>query len=149
MPHEILSSRRGDQCLVAGWCCHGRRRFQLFACFARAGRVAFRFSDVVVPLRTIALLRRTCSHSHSRCDFIVEAKTSEQLQQNRTLMRAQVRHQLAATIVDLLNTPASNSQLASLLRRGAAGEKLTDDEEFQFRLRSNALLRYWEDVHYE
>ena len=72
-----------------------------------------------------------------------------QLQQNRTLMRAQVRHELASTIVDLLNSSATNSQLAGVLRRGNLGEQLTADEEFQFRLRSNALLRYWEDVHYQ
>jgi hypothetical protein len=72
-----------------------------------------------------------------------------QLQQNRVLMRAQVRHELATTIVDLLNSPASNNQLASVLRRGSLGEQLTADEQFQFRLRSNALLRYWEDVHYQ
>ena len=72
-----------------------------------------------------------------------------QLQQNRTLMRAQVRHELASTIVELLNSSASNSQLASVLRRAGAGEQLTEDEQFQFRLRSNALLRYWEDVHYQ
>ena len=72
-----------------------------------------------------------------------------QLQQNRTLMRAQVRHELATTIVDLLNSSASNSQLASVLRRTGRGEPLTEDEQFQFRLRSNALLRYWEDVHYQ
>jgi hypothetical protein len=72
-----------------------------------------------------------------------------QLQQNRALMRAQVRHELATTIVDLLNTSANNSQLASVLRRGSLGEELTADEQFQFRLRSNALLRYWEDVHYQ
>ena len=45
-----------------------------------------------------------------------------QLQQNRTLMRAQVRHELATTIVDLLNSSASNSQLASVLRRAALGD---------------------------
>lgn len=72
-----------------------------------------------------------------------------QLQQNRSLMRAQVRHELAGTIVDLLNSTANNSQLASVVRRGGIGEQLTDDEQFQFRLRSNALLRYWEDVHYQ
>jgi hypothetical protein len=60
-----------------------------------------------------------------------------------------VRHELATIIVDLLNIPASNSQLASLLRRAAMGEKPTDHEEFQFHLRSNALLRYWEDAHYQ
>jgi hypothetical protein len=72
-----------------------------------------------------------------------------QLQQNRALMRAQVRHELASTIVDLLNSSAGNSQLASVLRRAGRGEQLTEDEQFQFRLRSNALFRYWEDVHYQ
>jgi hypothetical protein len=72
-----------------------------------------------------------------------------QLQQNRTLMRAQVRHELATTIVELLNSSANNSQLAGVLRRGSLGEQLTEDEQLQFRLRSNALLRYWEDVHYQ
>lgn len=72
-----------------------------------------------------------------------------QLQQNRDLMRAQIRHELAMGIVDLLHTPANNLQLAGVLRRGTIGEELTPDELFQFRLRSNALLRYWEDVHYQ
>lgn len=72
-----------------------------------------------------------------------------QLRQNRSLMRAQVRHELASTIVDLLNSSANNSQLASVMRRAGLGEQLTADEQFQFRLRSNALLRYWEDVHYQ
>jgi hypothetical protein len=54
-----------------------------------------------------------------------------QLQQNRTLMRAQVRHELASTIVDLLNSSASNSQLAGVLRRAGLGEQLTEDEQFQ------------------
>jgi hypothetical protein len=72
-----------------------------------------------------------------------------QLGQNRDLMRAQVRHELAMGIVELLNVPASDSQLASVLRRGALGEPLSPDEQFQFELRSNALLRYWEDVHYQ
>ena len=72
-----------------------------------------------------------------------------QLGQNRTLMRAQVRHELASTIVDLLNSSANNSELASVIRRAGLGEQLTADEQFQFRLRSNALLRYWEDVHYQ
>src|SRR5499427_10646369 len=72
-----------------------------------------------------------------------------QLQQNRTLMRAQVRHELASTIVELLNSSANNSHLVDVLRRAGRGEPLTEDEQLQFRLRSNALLRYWEDVHYQ
>lgn len=72
-----------------------------------------------------------------------------QLQQSRELMRAQVRHDMAAGIVELLNSSAGNSQLASVLRRGGLGEDLTADELYQFRLRTNALFRYWEDVHYQ
>ena len=72
-----------------------------------------------------------------------------QLRQNRDLMRAQIRHDLSMGIVELLNTPAANSQLASVLRRGELGEQLTADEQFQFDVRTNALLRYWEDVHYQ
>jgi len=34
-------------------------------------------------------------------------------------------------------------------QRAGRGEQLTGDEQFQFRLRSNALFRYWEDVHYQ
>lgn len=72
-----------------------------------------------------------------------------ELQQNREQVRAQTRHELAMGIVDLLQTPASNPQLADVLYRAHAGEKLTPTEEFQFQLRTNALFRYWEDVHYQ
>lgn len=72
-----------------------------------------------------------------------------ELNQNRDMMRAQVRHELSMGIVDLLQTPASNSQLADVLFRGVSGEALTPTESFQFELRTNALFRYWEDVHYQ
>ena len=72
-----------------------------------------------------------------------------ELKQNRDMMRAQIRHELAAGIVDLLQTPASNEQLADVLFRGVSGETLTPTESFQFELRTNALFRYWEDVHYQ
>jgi len=72
-----------------------------------------------------------------------------ELAQNREMMRAQIRHELAMGIVDLLQTPANNDQLADVLFRGVSGETLTPAELFQFELRTNALLRYWEDVHYQ
>jgi len=72
-----------------------------------------------------------------------------ELNQNREMMRAQIRHELAMGIVDLLQTPASNEQLAGVLYRAHSGDELTEEEQFQFELRSNALLRYWEDVHYQ
>lgn len=72
-----------------------------------------------------------------------------QLQQTREMMRAQMRHDLAMGIVELLNSAAANNQFASVLRRGGAGEELDADERYQFRARTNALFRYWEDVHYQ
>ena len=72
-----------------------------------------------------------------------------ELEQNRQQMRAQTRHELAMGIVDLLQTLAANEQLADVFARALAGEPLTPTEQFQFRLRTNALFRYWEDVHYQ
>ena len=72
-----------------------------------------------------------------------------EMKQSRDMMRAQIRHELAMGIVDLLQTPASNSQLADVLFRGVSGEALTPSESFQFEMRTNALFRYWEDVHYQ
>lgn len=72
-----------------------------------------------------------------------------ELDQNRDLMRAQTRHELAMGIVDLLQTPASNEQLADVLLRARSGEDLTPTELLQFQMRTNALFRYWEDVHYQ
>ena len=72
-----------------------------------------------------------------------------ELNQNRDMMRAQIRHDLAMGIVDLLQTPASDEQLAGVLFRAYSTENLTPEEQFQFELRTNALLRYWEDVHYQ
>lgn len=72
-----------------------------------------------------------------------------ELNQSREMMQAQTRHEIAAGIVDLLLVPASNEQLADLMYRAEQGGELTATELFQFEMRSNALLRYWEDVHYQ
>lgn len=72
-----------------------------------------------------------------------------ELDQNRDMMQAQTRHELAMGIVDLLQTPANNEQLADILYRANAGEEMTPGETFQYQLRTNALFRYWEDVHYQ
>lgn len=72
-----------------------------------------------------------------------------ELSQNRTVMRAQIRHELSAGIVDMLHAEAENAQLADIIRRQEAGETLTPAEQFRFDRRTNALFRYWEDVHYQ
>jgi FixJ family two-component response regulator len=63
------------------------------------------------------------------------------------MMRAQIRHDMATGVVDLLQVPASNEQLADVLYRAINGEEVTPTELFQFHMQTNALFRYWEDVH--
>ena len=72
-----------------------------------------------------------------------------ELRQNQDLMRAQTRHELATTVIDILHVPAANKQLADLMYRANLGEELTPEELHQFKMRTNALFRYWEDVHYQ
>ena len=72
-----------------------------------------------------------------------------ELDQNRDMMRAQARNEIASELVNLLSMSAGNSELASIMRRANAGESLTADELFQFRERQVAIFRYWENVHYQ
>ena len=73
-----------------------------------------------------------------------------ELEQNREMMRAQTRNEISAEIVDLLSHVATEPQLASLLRRAdEGGEDLTPDEFFQYDARLAAMIRYFENVHYQ
>jgi uncharacterized protein (TIGR02246 family) len=72
-----------------------------------------------------------------------------ELKQNRDMVRAQTRHELSMGIVDLLQTAAANERLADVLLRAQSGDWLTATEQLQFQMRTNALFRYWEDVHYQ
>jgi len=72
-----------------------------------------------------------------------------QLNQNEKMMRAQTRHDIAMGIVDQLRDTANNPQLAELaVRLNNVGE-LTPVERYQVQLRFGALLRIWEDEHYQ
>lgn len=72
-----------------------------------------------------------------------------QLYESQRMTRSQTRHELSSTIVTILSDTANNPQLANVIYRGSKGLPLTPVEQFQFEVRSNALLRYWEDVHYQ
>lgn len=72
-----------------------------------------------------------------------------QLDQNQRMMRAQTRHEIAAGVVQLLADTAGNAQLSELVIRGSSGAAMTPAERFQFNLRIGALLRIWEDEHYQ
>ena len=72
-----------------------------------------------------------------------------ELDQNREAVQAQTRSHLSQGIVDHLSLIASNDQLANLRRRIDAGEEATLDERYQYELITRAIVRYWENVHYQ
>jgi hypothetical protein len=72
-----------------------------------------------------------------------------ELKQTRDLMRAQTRHDLSSSIVNLLLSIAENPELAHVMVRGDAGGELSPDELYIYETRSRALFRYWENVHYQ
>lgn len=72
-----------------------------------------------------------------------------ELSQNRDMMRAQVRNELASEIVGLLSETSFNSDLSSIIVRSGNGEELSETESFQYSLRMYALFRYFENVHYQ
>ena len=72
-----------------------------------------------------------------------------ELDQNRDSMRAQTRNDIAETVVQLTSTIASDGELASIRRRANAGEELSPDEASRYALLTVAIVRYWENVHYQ
>ena len=72
-----------------------------------------------------------------------------ELQQNRDLMKAQIRTEISNGIYDLFTLTAANPQLADLLYRADNGEKLTPAEHFQYKSRTKAMFRYFENVNYQ
>ena len=72
-----------------------------------------------------------------------------ELDQNRDMMRAQTRHQLAMGIVEMQTAMQGDQQLVDLMVRSRKGEELSETERSQVNYRHNALLRYWENVHYQ
>ena len=72
-----------------------------------------------------------------------------ELRQNQEMMRAQTRHDLSMGIIEVLLSPANNEQLSNVMYRANIGGELTPEEQFQYILRTNALFRYWENVHYQ
>lgn len=72
-----------------------------------------------------------------------------ELQQNRDLMKAQIRTEISKGIFDLFTLTAENPQLADLLYRADKGEKLTPAEHFQYTSRTRAMFRYFENVNYQ
>jgi hypothetical protein len=72
-----------------------------------------------------------------------------ELSQNRDMMLAQTRHEIASEFIGLMTSVAENEQLAHLVRRGDAGDELSIDQQYRYERFTRAMFRYWEDVHYQ
>jgi len=72
-----------------------------------------------------------------------------ELDQNQTALRAQMRSELSADVVQLFTSVAENPGLADLRRRADAGEPLDANETYRYGIITRAFFRYWENVHYQ
>lgn len=72
-----------------------------------------------------------------------------ELNQNRDMMRAQIRNEISRGVLDLLNLSAVSPELAHAIVRADQGEQLSPAEEFMVGSRSESVLRLWENIHYQ
>lgn len=72
-----------------------------------------------------------------------------EIRQNSDMMTAQTRNELAAGSVELLTFAINDADFVNTILRGHRGEDLSDIEQYQYRQRTNAWFRYWENVHYQ
>jgi hypothetical protein len=72
-----------------------------------------------------------------------------ELRQSQAMMRAQTRNEVAVQLVDLLRDVSVDPDLAHVMGLAFAGEEMTADQNRQFSHRTMAMLRYFENVHYQ
>ena len=72
-----------------------------------------------------------------------------ELNQNRDLMRSEIRNELSDGVVEIFMQVAENGELASIVRRGTSGEELSPEESFRYSSFAKAMFRYWGNVHYQ
>jgi hypothetical protein len=95
------------------------------------------------------LFMRVFAHTGNILVIIGLALVVVELQQNREMMRAQIRNELGQEIIDILSLAAGSTEYVELMVRAAAGEPLTPAEGIMLDLRAEAVVRYWENVHYQ
>ena len=72
-----------------------------------------------------------------------------ELDQNRDMMRAQTRNEIANGLTDILSLTATSVELSEAFTRDNLDEELTPAETMMVNSRNNAIWRYWENVHYQ
>ncbi len=72
-----------------------------------------------------------------------------ELNQNRDMMRAQVRHQVSQGLIDQFFSTAANPELTEFVQRALASSLESPVEQARFESYLLARFRYWEDVHFQ
>jgi hypothetical protein len=72
-----------------------------------------------------------------------------ELQQNRAMMRAQIRNELGQKVIDIMSLAGGDREYVELMVRAGAGGEVTPAERVMLDLRAEAVVRYWENVHYQ
>ena len=72
-----------------------------------------------------------------------------ELNQNRDLVRAQIRNELSQGVIDILRLRTDNEQLADILFRAENGEELSPLESSRYMHFYRAFFRYVANVHYQ
>ncbi len=72
-----------------------------------------------------------------------------ELNQNRELMRSQIRNEIATSLSGVLNPTVTDAEFSETVMRLDAGEDLTRAENYRASLYHEQIFRYWENVHYQ
>ena len=72
-----------------------------------------------------------------------------ELDQNRDMMRAEIRNELARGVSDFLPSIVNDRDFADALVRASAGEPLTPAEDLQINAWYDLVFGYWQNVHYQ
>lgn len=72
-----------------------------------------------------------------------------ELDQNRDMMRAQIRNEISRSAMDLLADTATSKPLAAIMVRVNAGEELSPEENYMFINRAELSFRLWENTSYQ
>lgn len=72
-----------------------------------------------------------------------------ELNQNRDMMRAQTRNDVAGMLVNLMVVEASVPEVTNMVTKQEAGQQLTASEKRSFDMLLGAYWRYRENVHYQ
>jgi hypothetical protein len=72
-----------------------------------------------------------------------------ELDQNRDMMRAQIRNEISRAELDMLASWSGDPALADAIVRANRGDELSAAEQFMVRTRSETVFRLWQNIHYQ